>query len=146
MRTMPAKTYVDLKKEVWESGKCSGCGGCVAVCPADAITFPEQGDNKAPVQSGYCKQETDGVTVRGMLRGLPKGYRTDDRDPRHLSRYCFSKVPGRYSETPERWRGNRNTHACPEYRNDRCRRHRQRGPVHPQAGIRGHHIGRTARP
>ncbi len=72
MRTMPAKTYVDLKKEVWESGKCSGCGGCVAVCPADAITFPEQGDNKAPVQSGYCKQETDGVPCGACYAVCPR--------------------------------------------------------------------------
>jgi coenzyme F420 hydrogenase subunit beta len=72
MITMPAKTYVDLKKEVWESGKCSGCGGCVAVCPADSITFPEQGDNTAPVQSGYCKQETDGVPCGACYAVCPR--------------------------------------------------------------------------
>jgi len=69
---MAAKTYVDLKKEVWESGKCSGCGGCVAVCPADAITFPGQGDNSAPVQSGYCKQETDGVSCGACYAVCPR--------------------------------------------------------------------------
>jgi coenzyme F420 hydrogenase subunit beta len=72
MITMPAKTYVDLKKEVWENGKCSGCGGCVAVCPADAITFPDQGDNSAPVQTGYCKQETDGVPCGACYAVCPR--------------------------------------------------------------------------
>jgi coenzyme F420 hydrogenase subunit beta len=72
MITMPAKTYVDLKKEVWESGKCSGCGGCVAVCPADSITFPGQGDNSAPVQTGYCKQETDGVPCGACYAVCPR--------------------------------------------------------------------------
>jgi coenzyme F420 hydrogenase subunit beta len=58
---MENKTYQDLKKEVWETGLCSGCGGCVAVCPADAISFHEHGDTSTPVQSGYCKEVTDGV-------------------------------------------------------------------------------------
>ena len=72
MIRMAAKTYVDLKSEVWESGKCSGCGGCVAVCPADAITFPGKGDNSAPVQSGYCKQETDGVSCGACYAVCPR--------------------------------------------------------------------------
>ena len=93
MRTMPAKTYVDLKKEVWESGKCSGCGGCVAVCPADAITFPEQGDNKAPVQSGTVNRRQTGYRAGHVTRsaqGLP------DRRPRPSApiSILFQQSPG----------------------------------------------------
>ena len=36
---MAAKSYLDLKSEVWDAGRCSGCGACVAVCPADALYF-----------------------------------------------------------------------------------------------------------
>ena len=72
MVAMEQKTYQDLKKEVWETGSCSGCGGCVAVCPADAITFREIGDTSAPVQSGYCKQVTDGVTCGACYAVCPR--------------------------------------------------------------------------
>ena len=30
---MAEKSYLDLKSEVWDTKKCSGCGACVAVCP-----------------------------------------------------------------------------------------------------------------
>ncbi len=72
MVSMAHKTYQDLKKEVWETGICSGCGGCVAVCPADAITFRESGDTSAPVQSGYCKQVTDGVACGACYAVCPR--------------------------------------------------------------------------
>ena len=72
MVLMEQKTYQDLKKEVWETGNCSGCGGCVAVCPADAITFRESGDTSAPVQSGYCKQVTDGVACGACYAVCPR--------------------------------------------------------------------------
>ncbi len=32
---MAAKSYLDLKSDVWDTGRCSGCGACVAVCPVD---------------------------------------------------------------------------------------------------------------
>jgi coenzyme F420 hydrogenase subunit beta len=69
---MEQKTYQDLKKEVWDTGRCSGCGGCVAVCPADAITFRESGDTSTPVQSGYCKQVTDGVACGACYAVCPR--------------------------------------------------------------------------
>lgn len=72
MVVMEQKTYQDLKKEVWETGRCSGCGGCVAICPADAITFRENGDNSTPVQSGYCKQVTDGVACGACYAVCPR--------------------------------------------------------------------------
>jgi len=69
---MEQKTYQDLKKEVWATGLCSGCGGCVAVCPADAIAFRENGDTSTPVQSGYCKQVTDGVACGACYAVCPR--------------------------------------------------------------------------
>lgn len=69
---MEEKTYQDLKKEVWETGRCSGCGGCIAVCPADSITFSESGDNSTPVHSGYCKQVTDGVVCGACYAVCPR--------------------------------------------------------------------------
>jgi len=69
---MEQKTYQDLKKEVWETGRCSGCGGCVAICPADSITFRENGDTSIPVQSGYCKQVTDGVACGACYAVCPR--------------------------------------------------------------------------
>ncbi len=72
MVRMEQKTYQELKSEVWETGRCSGCGGCVAVCPADSITFRENGDTSTPVQSGYCKQVTDGVPCGACYAVCPR--------------------------------------------------------------------------
>ena len=36
---MTTKTFKDLEAEVWAMDLCSGCGACVAVCPADALRF-----------------------------------------------------------------------------------------------------------
>ena len=69
---MEQKTYQDLKKEVWETGRCSGCGGCVAICPADSVTFRESGDTSIPVQSGYCKQVNDGVPCGACYAVCPR--------------------------------------------------------------------------
>jgi coenzyme F420 hydrogenase subunit beta len=69
---MNAKSYQELKSEVWDTGRCSGCGGCVAVCPADSISFCEHGDTKAPLHSGYCKQQTDGVTCGSCYAVCPR--------------------------------------------------------------------------
>jgi coenzyme F420 hydrogenase subunit beta len=58
---MAQKSYLDLKSEVWDTGKCSGCGACVAVCPADALSFAEGEMITSPGTTGYCKQVTDMV-------------------------------------------------------------------------------------
>jgi len=58
---MAAKSYLDLKSEVWDAGRCSGCGACTAVCPADALFFREGTMIQSPESNGYCKQATDGV-------------------------------------------------------------------------------------
>ena len=49
---MAAKSYLDLKSEVWDAGRCSGCGACVAVCPADALYFDHGEMVEAPRSTG----------------------------------------------------------------------------------------------
>ncbi len=58
---MTEKTYRDLKKEVWDAGLCSGCGACVAVCPAEGLFFEAGGGTDSPVSTGTCKEDQDGV-------------------------------------------------------------------------------------
>lgn len=69
---MAQKSYLDLKNEVWDSGKCSGCGACVAVCPADALSFPEGEMNTSPSTTGYCKQATDNVPCGACYAACPR--------------------------------------------------------------------------
>lgn len=69
---MTAKNYLDLKSEVWETGKCSGCGACVAVCPADAISFVAEKNATSPVSNGYCKQATDNVPCGACYAACPR--------------------------------------------------------------------------
>ena len=54
---MSKKTYRDLKKDVWDAGLCSGCGACVAVCPAEALFFAAGKGEKSPVSTGTCKED-----------------------------------------------------------------------------------------
>ncbi|MDD1664619.1 MAG: Coenzyme F420 hydrogenase/dehydrogenase, beta subunit C-terminal domain [Methanomicrobiales archaeon] len=58
---MSEKTYRDLKKEVWDAGLCSGCGACVAVCPAEGLFFEAVRGTDSPVSTGTCKEDLDGV-------------------------------------------------------------------------------------
>ncbi len=69
--TMAAKTYIDLKREVWDTGRCSGCGACIAVCPADSLTFDSGEMVVSPRSTGYCKQETDNVTCGACYEAAP---------------------------------------------------------------------------
>ena len=69
---MALKNYRDLKSEVWDTGKCSGCGACVAVCPADAISFDEGEMVLAPKSNGYCKQATDSVPCGACYSVCPR--------------------------------------------------------------------------
>jgi coenzyme F420 hydrogenase subunit beta len=66
------KSYMDLKAEVWDAGYCSGCGGCVAVCPADALYFIEEPGINHPTSSGYCKMETDCVECGACYDTCPR--------------------------------------------------------------------------
>lgn len=72
------KSYKNLIEEVWDAGTCSGCGGCVAVCPADALFFIEEPGINHPTSSGYCKMETDSVLCGACYDACP---RTETRKP-----------------------------------------------------------------
>jgi len=66
------KTYRDLRKEVWETGICSGCGACTGVCPADAIIFPEGEGGDHPLHTGYCKEVDDSVECGACYAACPR--------------------------------------------------------------------------
>lgn len=63
---------------------CVGCGGCVSICPAKALSPGESGRSKAPRLSRsacircYCCQEicpADAVSVRGIAKPRKQGAR-----------------------------------------------------------------------
>jgi coenzyme F420 hydrogenase subunit beta len=81
---MAAKSYIDLKSEVWDTGRCSGCGACVAVCPADALTFDTGEMVVSPKSTGYCKQVTDDVACGACYGSCP---RTGDQPAETLGEY-----------------------------------------------------------
>ncbi len=68
---MEMKTYKDLESEVWATDLCSGCGACVAVCPADALRFAP-GNTDTPVNIGYCKAENDSVPCGACYAACPR--------------------------------------------------------------------------
>lgn len=69
---MTGKSYKNLQEEVWDKNLCSGCGACVAVCPADAIIFSDENERQVPVQTGYCKFERDGVSCGACHAVCPR--------------------------------------------------------------------------
>jgi coenzyme F420 hydrogenase subunit beta len=81
---MAAKSYLDLKSEVWDTGRCSGCGACVAVCPADSLSFAEGEMVTCPTSTGYCKQATDAVACGACYAVCP---RTVDQHSETLGKY-----------------------------------------------------------
>lgn len=68
---MANSSYEDLLREVWETGRCSGCGACVAVCPADAIVFCSE-QNTCPENRHYCKELTDQVPCGACYDSCPR--------------------------------------------------------------------------
>jgi coenzyme F420 hydrogenase subunit beta len=45
--------YTDLKRDVWDTDMCSGCGACVGSCPLEALHF--RGDDN-PIYDGLCSK------------------------------------------------------------------------------------------
>ncbi len=68
---MSEKSYNDLMREVWETDRCSGCGACIAVCPADALIFTAE-ENSHPHNRSYCKEATDGVPCGACYEVCPR--------------------------------------------------------------------------
>jgi coenzyme F420 hydrogenase subunit beta len=88
---MAAKSYLDLKSEVWDTGRCSGCGACVAVCPADALLFDEGEMTTSPRNNGYCKQVTDGVDCGACYAVCPRiGNQPEETLGTYLELFCAS--------------------------------------------------------
>ena len=81
---MAEKSYLDLKHEVWDTGSCSGCGACVAVCPADSLSFDEGEMVVSPRSNAYCKQATDDVSCGACYSVCP---RTGDQPADTLGTY-----------------------------------------------------------
>jgi coenzyme F420 hydrogenase subunit beta len=96
-----AKTYRDLKKEVGDEGRCAGCGACMAVCPADAFSFPA--GEQYPRHTEYCKEATDGVPCGACYEVCPRVIPPQKDQPlvgeciRLLSAKAGFEVPGRQS-------------------------------------------------
>lgn len=88
---MAAKSYLDLKSEVWDTGRCSGCGACVAVCPADALFFDEGEMVTSPRSNGYCKQATDGVSCGACYAVCPVSVTSRTRRSGHISSLSLPK-------------------------------------------------------
>ncbi|RMF89938.1 MAG: hypothetical protein D6733_05155 [Methanobacteriota archaeon] len=66
--------YTDLKREVWDRDRCSGCGACAGSCPLEALHF--RGDDN-PLFDGLCSKcgvcysvcpRTDSETSVGVSR------------------------------------------------------------------------------
>ncbi|WFN37851.1 Coenzyme F420 hydrogenase/dehydrogenase, beta subunit C-terminal domain [Methanomicrobium antiquum] len=94
--------YKKLKEEVWDLNKCSGCGACCTVCPADALVFIKS-DNSHPVNTGYCKDITDFVKCGACYNVCPRTDSNEDKKDM-LGEYIEIKaakaimdIPGRQS-------------------------------------------------
>jgi len=99
---MAQKSYLDLKAEVWDTRKCSGCGACVAVCPADSISFKEGEMVTSPTSNGYCKQATDGVECGACYAVCP---RTTDQPQEKLGDYLEMVVAKATFDVPRKQSG-----------------------------------------
>ena len=67
-----SKNYLDLKSRVWDEGICSGCGACIAVCPADALYFEIGVNSLHPQSNNYCKSAVDDVPCGACYEVCPR--------------------------------------------------------------------------
>ena len=107
---MAAKSYLDLKSEVWDAGRCSGCGACVAVCPADALYFDLGSTVEAPRSSGYCKQVSDSVTCGACYSVCPRIGNQPQETLGIYTRLITAKAGVRHPQETER--GSCDRHRC----------------------------------
>lgn len=73
--------YQELEKNVWLKNICSGCRGCIAVCPTDALTYDSKLNR--PTQVSPC------VDCKGCLDVCP-------RLPANLKNIVSSEIIGAY--------------------------------------------------
>jgi coenzyme F420 hydrogenase subunit beta len=99
---MAEKSYLDLKREIWDTGRCSGCGACVAVCPADSLSFDEGEMVVSPRSNAYCKQATDGVNCGACYSVCP---RTGDQPADALGTYLELMTAKSTFEVPNKQSG-----------------------------------------
>jgi len=99
---MAEKSYLDLKSEVWDTKKCSGCGACIAVCPADALSFAEGEMVASPRSNGYCKQVNDSVPCGACYAVCP---RTGDQPNETVGNYLEMFTAKASFEIPHRQSG-----------------------------------------
>jgi coenzyme F420 hydrogenase subunit beta len=99
---MAENSYLNLKTRVWDTGKCSGCGACVAVCPADALFFEEGEMVASPKSNGYCKEATDGVQCGACYEVCP---RLSDQPCQTLGEYLDLVTAKAAFEVPRRQSG-----------------------------------------
>ena len=99
---MAEKSYLDLKSEVWDTKKCSGCGACVAVCPADALSFAEGEMVTSPRSNGYCKQAVDNVPCGACYAVCP---RTGEQPAETIGAYLQVLTAKATFEIPHRQSG-----------------------------------------
>lgn len=67
-----SKNYLDLKSRVWDEKICSGCGACIAVCPADALYFEIGTNSLHPQSNNYCKSAVDDVPCGACYEVCPR--------------------------------------------------------------------------
>jgi len=67
-----SKNHLDLKSRVWDEEICSGCGACIAVCPADALYFEIGTNSLHPQSNNYCKSAVDDVPCGACYEVCPR--------------------------------------------------------------------------
>ncbi|WP_423792439.1 Coenzyme F420 hydrogenase/dehydrogenase, beta subunit C-terminal domain [Methanocaldococcus indicus] len=102
------KTYKDLELEVWNKHRCSGCGACTSVCPADNLYFKEESPVKFecdscsfciatyeeerhyPISAEFCKTTVYDVPCGACYDACPRvgNYYVSDEIGNYLKAYA----------------------------------------------------------